>query len=47
MNEINYSYFHLEFIYEIVNIFICTIMKKNSAPFPLGGDNLKWYFDQR
>ena len=21
----------------------CTIMEKSSAPFSLGGDNLKWY----
>ena len=25
----------------------CTVMEKSSAPFSLGGDNLKWYFDQR
>ena len=24
-----------------------TVMEKSSAPFSLGGDNLKWYFDQR
>ena len=25
----------------------CTIVGKSSAPFLFGGDNLKWYFDQR
>ena len=30
-----------------IPIMLCTIMEKSSAPFSLGGENLKRYFDQR
>ena len=32
---------------ELRKIKMCTIELKSSAPFSLGGDYWKWYFDQR